>query len=201
MAGPFELPALPYADDALSPVISAQTVGLHHGKHHATYFNNLNNLAAGTELEGMSLEQVVVKSAGDDSMKGVFNNAGQAWNHIIYWEQFGLNGSRAPEGDLKAQIEAGWESFDGFKDAFTKAAAGVFGAGWCWLVADQGKLSIMGTSNADNPLAHGKQALLGIDVWEHAYYLDYQNRRPDHVKALLDQAINWSYVAERLSAA
>lgn len=200
MAGPFELPALPYAEDALAPIISAQTVGLHHGKHHKTYFDKLNGLVEGTELAEKSLEEVVMASKDGGKLQGVFNNAGQAWNHILYWEQFALNGTRTPAGDLAAKIDEKWGSFDAFKTAFTNASVGVFGSGWCWLIEDNGALDIMGTSNADNPMAHGKKTLMGVDVWEHAYYLDYQNRRPDHVTALLDSAVNWSYVADRLAA-
>lgn len=201
MSDPFTLPALPYAEDALVPVISAQTVNLHHSKHHQTYFTNLNGLVKGTSLAEKSLEDVVVASKKDPSLGKVFNNAGQAWNHILYWEQFSLSGDRMPSGKLKELVERDFGSFEQMKEQFAATTVGVFGSGWGWLVLDQGRLDIMGTSNADNPLAHGKTALAGIDVWEHAYYLDYQNRRPDHVKMVLDSAINWGYVRERLEQA
>lgn len=194
----FTLPKLPYPEDALAPTISATTVGLHYGKHHAGYFKNLNDLVTGTELADMTLEQVVQKTGKDASMAKIFNNAGQAWNHIIYWEQMKPGGAKTPKGKLAEAIEAGFGSFDAFKENFVKTATGVFGSGWAWLIEENGKLNIVGTSNAMNPLVDGKKTLLGIDVWEHAYYLDYQNRRSDHVKAVLDNIINWDYVAERL---
>ncbi len=201
MSGPFSLPALPYAEDALAPVISAQTVGLHYGKHHKTYFDKLNGLVDGTDMADMSLEEVVLKSKDGGALQGVFNNAGQAWNHILYWEQFHAQGARTPAGKLADMIERDFGSFDAMKEQFVNTAANVFGSGWAWLVLDGGKLSLMGTSNADNPLAHGKTALCGLDVWEHAYYLDYQNLRPKHCQAVLDGLVNWSYVGEKLEAA
>lgn len=197
-AHPFELPSLPYEEGALAPTISSQTVGLHYGKHHATYFKNLNSLVEGTEFADLSLEEVVQKSFGNKEYQKIFNNGGQAWNHIIYWEEMTPGGARQPSGALAQKLEEHFGGFDPFKDQFVQAAGGVFGSGWAWLVESNGALTIEGMSNAENPLAHGKNTLLGIDVWEHAYYLDYQNRRPDYVKAVLDNLINWDYVAERL---
>lgn len=201
MAGPFELPALPYAEDALTPVISAQTVSLHYGKHHKTYFDKLNGFIEGTAMAEMTLEELIIQSKGDDKLKGVFNNAGQAWNHILYWEQFAKSGARVPSATLSEFVERDFGSFDAMKAEFVACAANTFGSGWAWLVLNDNKLELLSTSNADNPLAHGKVALCGLDVWEHAYYLDYQNRRPDHCKAVLDEIVNWSYVGEKLEAA
>lgn len=201
MAGPFELPALPYAEDALTPVISAQTVSLHYGKHHKTYFDKLNGFVEGTAMAEMTLEELIIQSKGDDKLKGVFNNAGQAWNHILYWEQFAKSGARVPSATLSEFVERDFGSFDAMKAEFVACAANTFGSGWAWLVLNDNKLELLSTSNADNPLAHGKVALCGLDVWEHAYYLDYQNRRPDHCKAVLDEIVNWSYVGEKLEAA
>ena len=201
MAGPFELPALPYAEDALAPVISAQTVSLHYGKHHKTYFDKLNGFVEGTAMAEMTLEELIIQSKGDDKLKGVFNNAGQAWNHILYWEQFAKSGARVPSATLSEFVERDFGSFDAMKAEFVACAANTFGSGWAWLVLNDNKLELLSTSNADNPLAHGKVALCGLDVWEHAYYLDYQNRRPDHCKAVLDEIVNWSYVGEKLEAA
>ena len=199
MSQPFTLPALPFDENALAPTISAKTVGLHHGKHHAAYFNMLNTLSEGTQFADMALEDVVTGSFGNAEMQKIFNNAGQAWNHILYWNQMQPGGADAPSGELASKINDAFGGLDSFKEQFTAAAVGVFGSGWCWLVEENGGLTIMGTLNAENPLAHGKHALLGIDVWEHAYYLDYQNLRADHVKAVLDNLINWDFVADRLS--
>ena len=201
MAAPFELPALPYDDTALAPVIGQQTVQLHHGKHHKTYFDKLNPLVDGTEMADMSLEDVIRHSAGKADLAGVFNNAGQAWNHILYWEQFSTAGAREASGKLAEMIGRDFGSFGEMKDKLVATGAGVFGSGWAWLALDGDKLVTMGTGGGDNPLAHGKVALCGIDVWEHAYYLDYQNRRPDHIKAVLDDLVNWSFVGEKLDEA
>jgi len=193
----FNLPELPYGENDLSPVISSDTIQLHYGKHHQAYFNMLNNLAEGTKYNDMSLEDVVVHSFNDKEQK-IFNNAGQAWNHIIYWEQMKPGGENNPSGKLHSMIEDAFGGFDSFKDQFIQQSVGVFGSGWCWLVQNNDKLEIMGLPNAENPLAHGKNTLMGIDVWEHAYYLDYKNVRPDYVKALLEKSINWSFVADQL---
>ena len=184
----FNLPALPFGENDLSPVISADTVQLHYGKHHQAYFNMLNTLSEGTKYNDMSLEDVVVESFKDKEQK-IFNNAGQAWNHILYWEQMTPGGESAPSGKLHSMIEESFGDFDTFKDQFVQQSVGVFGSGWCWLIQSDSSLEIMGTPNGENPLAHGKHALMGIDVWEHAYYLDYKNVRPDYVKAILDNSI------------
>ena len=179
----FVLPALPYGASDLAPTISSDTVDLHYGKHHQAYFNMLNNFADGTKFMDMELDQVVVESF-QDGHKKVFNNAGLAWNHILYWEQMAPGGSNSPQGKLSEKINEAFGDFDTFKTDFTQQAVGVFGSGWAWLVEKDGKLELRGLPNAENPLAHGEHALMGIDVWEHAYYLDYKNVRPDYVKAV-----------------
>jgi len=198
-AGPFKQPPLPFKEDALAPTIGAETVGLHYGKHHKAYFDALNKLAAGTPYEAMTLAEVVVKSAAAKDA-AVFNQAGQAWNHNLYWEQFTPGGPKAPQGRLADAIGESFGDQAALVKAATEAAGKVFGSGWVWLVADAGRLELVGTSNADSPFAHGGQPLFGIDVWEHAYYLDYQNRRADHVKAVLETLVNWSVVSDRLGA-
>ncbi|WP_225767531.1 superoxide dismutase [Inquilinus sp. Marseille-Q2685] len=198
-SGPFKQPPLPFKEDALAPAIGAETVGLHYGKHHKAYFDALNKLAAGTPYESMTLAEVVVKSA-EAKDAAVFNQAGQAWNHNLYWEQFVPGGPKAPQGRLADAIGEAFGDQAGLVKATTEAAGKVFGSGWVWLVADAGKLTLVGTSNADSPFAHGGQPLFGIDVWEHAYYLDYQNRRADHVKAVMESLVNWSVVSDRLGA-
>lgn len=200
LADTFSQPPLPYPDTALAPAISARTVGLHYGAHHAGYFRNLNRLAADTPLESLTLEEVVVRASGQPSLQAVFNNAGQAWNHVVYWEQFRPGGPAAPEGRLAAAIDDAFGGFEPFKAALMGTAAGVFGSGWAWLEWHAGSLHLTGTRNADNPLARGRTALLGIDVWEHAYYLDYENRRGEHVNAVLESLVNWSVVADRMPA-
>jgi Fe-Mn family superoxide dismutase len=196
-----QLPALPYSLDALEPHISARTLEFHHGKHHAAYVTNLNNLVAGSDLEGQSLEDTILAVAGDASKAGVFNNAAQVWNHTFYWQGMKPGGGGAPTGDLAAKIDADFGSFDAFKEQFKAAGATQFGSGWAWLVLDNGTLKITKTGNADLPLAHGQKALLTMDVWEHAYYLDYQNRRPDYMTTFLDKLVNWDFVAANLAAA
>jgi superoxide dismutase, Fe-Mn family len=197
---PFTLPRLPYADDALSPVVSANTISFHHGKHHAAYVNKLNELVAGTPYEALSLEEIIVRSAKDKeaSAKPIFNNAAQVWNHTFYWHSMTPAGS-TPAGKMKDALEKSFGGLDAFKKAFTAAAVGQFGSGWAWLVKGKdGALKIETTSNADTPIAHGGTPLLVADVWEHAYYLDYQNRRPDHVAAWLDKLANWSFAEKNL---
>lgn len=188
----FELPPLPYAQDALEPVISANTLSFHYGKHHQAYVNNLNNLIKGTKFEnGYTLEQIIMESDG-----GIFNNAAQVWNHTFYWESLG-KGSATPQGELLKTIERDFGSFEKFKEMFSDASVKLFGSGWAWLVKDkEGKLSIRQTSNAANPLKEGFTPLLTCDVWEHAYYLDYQNRRPDYVKSFWD-IVNWNRIESR----
>ena len=196
-----QLPALPYDLDALEPHISRSTLEFHHGKHHAAYVTNLNNLVAGTDLEGKSLEETITAVAGDAAKAGIFNNAAQVWNHSFYWQGIKAGGGGAPSGDLAAKIEADFGSFDAFKEQFKTAGATQFGSGWAWLVLDGGTLKVTKTANADLPLAHGQKALLTMDVWEHAYYLDYQNRRPDYMTTFLDKLVNWDFVAANLAAA
>jgi Fe-Mn family superoxide dismutase len=196
-----QLPALPYDLDALEPHISRSTLEFHHGKHHAAYVTNLNNLVAGTELEGQSLEDTITAVAGDATKAGIFNNAAQVWNHSFYWQCIKAGGGGTPSGDLAAKIDADFGSFDAFKEQFKTAGATQFGSGWAWLVLDDGTLKVTKTANADLPLAHGQKALLTMDVWEHAYYLDYQNRRPDYMSTYLDKLVNWDFVAANLAAA
>ena len=187
------LPELPYAKDALEPHISAETLEYHHGKHHNTYVTNLNNLIPGTEFEDMALEDIIKKSSG-----GVFNNAAQVWNHTFYWNCLSPNGGGAPSGELAAGIDAAFGSFDAFKEAFSKSAATNFGSGWTWLVKDgSGKLEIVNTSNAANPMTDGKTPILTCDVWEHAYYIDYRNARPKYVEAFWN-LVNWDFAASNL---
>ncbi|MFI5001898.1 MAG: superoxide dismutase [Reyranellales bacterium] len=196
----FTLPKLPYAENALEPVISARTISFHYGKHHAAYVTKLNELVAGTSYEGLSLEDVVRRSAKDDaaSAKAIFNNADQAWNHDFYWHSMAPN-SGPPAGKIKEALATGFGGLKEFKEAFAKAAVAQFGSGWAWLVKGKdGTLKIATTSNADSPIAHGETPLLTIDVWEHAYYLDYQNRRPDYVAAWLDKLANWSFAEKNL---
>jgi Fe-Mn family superoxide dismutase len=199
-AAPFAQPPLPFAENALEPVISARTVGLHYGKHHKGYFDKLNDLVKGTHYESMTLEEVVRGSARSEKDRKIFNNAAQAWNHVVYWDVLKPGGPQRPEGALAAAIEESFGGFDAFKAQILATSDGVFGTGWVWLTKDKGKLVLRGYQDADNPMASGKPAYLGIDVWEHAYYLDYENRRGQHVAALVDKAINWGVVEERLKA-
>ncbi len=181
-----EFPALPYASDALEPYISTTTMEFHYGKHHKAYVDNLNKLIAGTPFADLSLEEIIKETAGNEKFQAIFNNAAQAWNHNFFWHCMSADGGKAPKGVLLKKIEDAFGSYDQFCEDFTNAAVSQFGSGWAWLVEDKdGKLSIMKTANADTPLAHGLKALLTVDVWEHAYYLDYQNRRADFVKTFL----------------
>ena len=185
------LPALPYAIDALAPTISKETLEFHHGKHHQTYVTNLNNLIPGTEFESASLEEIVKKSSG-----GIFNNAAQIWNHTFYWNSLSPKGGGQPAGALAAAITAKWGSFDAFKDAFTKSAVGNFGSSWTWLVKKaDGSLDIVNTSNAATPVTGTDKPLLTCDLWEHAYYIDYRNRRPDYMAAFWS-LVNWDFAAK-----
>jgi Fe-Mn family superoxide dismutase len=197
----FELPPLPYAKDALEPHMSAQTLEFHHGKHHNTYVTNLNNLVKDTPLADKSLEEIILAVAGDASKAGVFNNAAQVWNHTFFWNGMKPNGGGEPTGDLKAAIDAAFGSYEKFKEEFKQAGATQFGSGWAWLVVADGKLAITKTANAELPMTKGQTALLTCDVWEHAYYLDYQNRRPDFLSTFLDSLVNWDFVAENLAKA
>ena len=195
------LPALPYGLDALEPNISRSTLEFHHGKHHAAYVTNLNNLVAGTDLEAKSLEDTITAVAGDAGKAGVFNNAAQVWNHSFYWQCMKPGGGGQPSGALAEKINADFGSYEAFVEQFKTAGATQFGSGWAWLVLDGGTLKVTKTANADLPLAHGQKALLTMDVWEHAYYLDYQNRRPDYMTTYLEKLVNLDFVAANLAAA
>ena len=192
------LPPLPWAEDALDPVISARTISFHYGKHHKTYVDNLNKLIAGTELESLPLEKIIAAVAGKADKTEIFNNAAQAWNHDFYWRSLRPSGGGEPPAALKQWIESSFATLDACKKELATAATKQFGSGWAWLVQDHGKLKVVSTSNADNPLTKGTTPLLTIDVWEHAYYLDYQNKRADHVNAVLDRLINWGFAADNL---
>ena len=196
-AAPFEQPPLPYAEDALAPIISARTVGLHYGVHHAGYFETLNERVTGTDYADMTLEEVVAESGKRDD-DPIFSQAGQAWNHVLYWDQF-ADGPAEPEGAFADAVASGFGDLAGLKSAITDAAGDVFGTGWVWLVDDGGTLAIEGMEDAGNPVPQGRTALMGIDVWEHAYYLDYENRRKEHVTAVLDDLVNWRFVGERMA--
>jgi superoxide dismutase, Fe-Mn family len=199
-SGPIALPALPYADNALDPVISANTLGFHYGKHHKAYVDNLNKAIAATPLADQPLEKIIAATAGQPEKAGVFNNAAQVWNHTFYWHSLRPGGGGAPPVSLTGPIERDFGSLENLKKELLAAAMSQFGSGWAWLVADAaGKLLVTKTANADTPVAHGQKALLTIDVWEHAYYLDYQNRRADYVTAVLDRLINWQFAADNFA--
>ncbi|MEN6508671.1 MAG: superoxide dismutase [Smithella sp.] len=192
------LPELPYAKDALAPYISANTLEFHYGKHHKTYVDNLNKLVAGTDLEGKTLEEIIANSVKDPAKAGIFNNAAQVWNHSFYWKCLKPQGGGVPTGAIAARIDTAFGSYDKFTEELKNAGVTQFGSGWAWLVQDGNDLKITKTPNADTPLAHGQKALLTIDVWEHAYYLDYQNRRPDYLTAVIQNLINWDFVNSNL---
>jgi Fe-Mn family superoxide dismutase len=196
---PHILQSLPYADNALEPVISAKTIGFHYGKHHKGYVDNLNKLIAGTEFADLPLEKIITKTAGKADKTAIFNNAAQTWNHTFYWKSMRLKGGGEPPTALKQKIAASFGSVDACKKELSTAAMAQFGSGWVWLVLDGDKLKVVKTSNADVPLTTGIKPLLTIDVWEHAYYLDYQNRRADYVNAVLDKLINWDFAADNLA--
>ena len=200
----FSLPDLPYAKDALAPHISSDTLDYHYGKHHAAYVNNLNGLIEGTDLAHESLENVIKSVAGDDSKIGIFNNAAQVWNHTFYWHCMKPGGGDKPTGDLAARIDADFGSYDALVDEMKKAGAPQFGSGWAWLVLNTktNKLEVTKTANAETPLTNDHHVpLLTCDVWEHAYYLDYQNKRPDYLGIFFDHLVNWDFAAENLSKA
>lgn len=190
------LPPLPYAEDALEPVISARTLSFHYGKHHQGYVNNLNKLIADTDWAGLDLETIVLKSAKASDKQAVFNNAAQVWNHTFYWKSLRPNGGGEPPKVFKDKVEASFGSLQACKDALMDAAKTQFGSGWAWLVKDGEKLKVVKTGNAGTPLTEGMKPLLTIDVWEHAYYLDYQNRRAAYLETLMDKLINWQFAAE-----
>lgn len=192
------LPQLPYEKGALAPYISANTLEFHYGKHHKTYVDNLNKLVAATDLEGKTLEDIIIAAAKDPSKAGIFNNAAQVWNHSFYWQCLKPQGGGAPTGAVAAKINAAFGTYDKFVEELKNAGVTQFGSGWAWLVLDGNDLKITKTPNADTPLAHGQKALLTIDVWEHAYYLDYQNRRPDYLATVIQNLINWDFVNANL---
>jgi Fe-Mn family superoxide dismutase len=196
---PLSLPPLPYAENALEPVISAKTLSFHYGKHHKTYVENANKLIAGTELADRPLEEIVTATAGKSDRIAIFNNAAQAWNHNFYWQSLKPNGGGDPPAALKHKIEESFGSVDAFKKELSASAVAQFGSGWAWLVLEGPKLKIVKTANADTPIASGGKPLLTIDVWEHAYYLDYQNKRADHVNAVIDKLLNWEFAAQNLA--
>jgi superoxide dismutase, Fe-Mn family len=198
-AAMYTLPALPYKDDALAPVISANTLGFHYGKHHKAYVDNLNGLMKDTpDLAALPLEDLIKKTAGDSAKTGHFNNAAQVWNHTFYWNSMRPKGGGAPTGKMLELVNASFGDYGKFKEAFLAAGKTQFGSGWVWLVLDGTKLAVEKTGNADSPMARGKKCLLTCDVWEHAYYLDYQNRRPDYVTAFLDSLVNWEFAQQNL---
>lgn len=190
----FQLPDLPYAYDALQPYMSSETLEFHHDKHHKAYVDNGNKLLEGSGLAGKSLEEIVKGSFGQN--QGLFNNAGQHYNHVHFWQWMKPNGGGKIPGALETRIKEDLGGVEAFKEAFIQAGITQFGSGWCWLAVKNGKLEIMKTPNGENPLVHGATPLLGCDVWEHSYYIDYRNRRPDYLKAFVENLVNWEYVAE-----
>ena len=197
-AAPVVLPPLPWAEGALAPVISANTISFHYGKHHQGYVTNLNKLTGGTPFADQSVEQIVRATAGKVDQAAIFNNAAQVWNHTFYWQSLRPNGGGEPPAALKAKMEASFGSVAACREELTKAATSQFGSGWAWLVADGDALKVVKTGNADTPLTGAMRPLVTIDVWEHAYYLDYQNRRADYVAAVLDKLINWEFALQNL---
>jgi Fe-Mn family superoxide dismutase len=197
----YELPALPYEYTALEPHISKSTLEFHHDKHHAAYVTNFNAAVEGTDLANLSIEEVIKTVADDASKAGIFNNAAQAWNHTFYWNCIKPNGGGTPSGALADKIKADFGSFENFVAEFKKAGATQFGSGWAWLVLDNGTLKVTKTGNAGNPITSGQTPLLTMDVWEHAYYLDYQNKRPAYIDTFVEKLINWDFVAENFAKA
>ena len=197
----FTLPPLPYADNALEPVISANTISFHYGKHHKTYVDNLNNLAKGTEFENATLESVVNATAGKADKAPLFNNAAQIWNHTFYWHSMRHGGGGKPSGKLAQMIDAAFGNYDEFRKQFSATTVSQFGSGWGWLVVDGGALKVVKTGNAEVPFTKGQKPLLTIDVWEHAYYLDHQNKRAAYVDAVIDRLLNWDFAAANLAKA
>jgi len=194
------LPDLPFAKDALAPFISANTLDFHHGKHHKAYVDNLNKLIAGTDLEKKSLEEIIKIVAKDPAKASIFNNAAQVWNHSFYWQCLKKPGGGSPTGKIAAKINSVWGNYEKFVEELKNAGVTQFGSGWAWLILDGDQLKITKTANADTPIPHGQKPLLTIDVWEHAYYLDYQNRRPDYLAAVIQNLINWDFVNANLAS-
>lgn len=195
----FTLPELPYAYDALQPYMSKETLEFHHDKHHQAYVTNGNNLMKGTEFEGQSVEEVVKNSFGKN--QGLFNNAGQHYNHVHFWKWMKPNGGGKPSGSLERAIMDSFGSLEKMSEAFIQAGVTQFGSGWAWLAVREGKIEVAKTPNGENPLVHGAVPILGVDVWEHSYYIDYRNRRPDYLKAFMDNLVNWDHVQELYDAA
>jgi superoxide dismutase, Fe-Mn family len=191
---PIALPDLPYEKDALAPHISLNTLAFHHGKHHNAYVTNLNKLIEGTDLTSATIEDIIKKTVNDADKAGIFNNAAQVWNHTFYWQSMKPNGGGLPTGDIAEKINADFEGYDNFIEQLKNAGLTQFGSGWAWLILKNNKLEIMKTSNADTPIAHGVKPLLTVDVWEHAYYLDYQNGRGNYLDAFINNLINWEFV-------
>jgi len=198
-ASPLVLPPLPYAENALEPIITAKTMSFHYGKHHKAYVDNLNKLIAGTEYAALSLEKIITSTAGKPEKAAIFNNAAQNWNHTFYWKSMSPKGGGEPPAALKRKIEASFGSVDACKKELAGAAVAQFGSGWAWLVLEGDKLKVVKTANADIPMTKGLKPVLVIDVWEHAYYLDYQNRRVDYANAVLDKLINWEFALQNVS--
>lgn len=196
----FTLPELPYAINALEPHITQRTLEFHHGKHHNAYVVNLNKLLETSDLAGKSLEEIILASAKDTAKAGIFNNSAQIWNHTFYWRSMKPNGGGAPTGAIAKKIEEDFGSYEKFVEEFKTAGATQFGSGWAWLVLDGGKLKVTKTPNADLPMAHGQKAILTMDVWEHAYYIDFQNRRPDYITTFLEHLVNWDFANSNLAA-
>ena len=194
----FELPKLDYANNGLSPIMSEETLDLHHGKHHQTYITNLNNFIKDTDMAESSLEEIIIKTSKDSSKAGIFNNASQHWNHILFWKCMKPNGGGTMPPKLEKKIVSDFGSVDQFKKDFTQAGITQFGSGWCWLSIKDGKLVVTKTANAINPLVDGMKPILGCDVWEHSYYIDFRNRRPDYMNAFIDKLIDWEFVASQL---
>ena len=194
----FPLPPLPYSDNDLEPVISSNTIGFHYGKHHKGYVDNLNNLISGKKYVKMPLENIISVTAGNDELLAIYNNAAQAWNHTFYWHSLTPDGGGEPSGQLKKIIDDSFGSVQECKKQLADAAITQFASGWAWLIYDGQEISIMKTGNADNPMIHGFRPLLTIDVWEHAYYLDYQNRRSDYVNAVIEKLLNWEFASKNL---
>ena len=195
---PFELPTLPYGKNALAPHISENTINYHYGKHHQAYVTNLNNLISGTDLADKSLEEIIKISANDKTKAGIFNNSAQVWNHTFYWHSMKPNGGGKPSGEVLKHIESDFGSYENFVTEFKNAGATQFGSGWAWLVLDSGKLKVVKTGNAETPLTTSAKPLMTMDVWEHAYYLDFQNARPTYIDTFLNHLVNWDFVNENL---
>ena len=194
----FELPKLDYAKNALAPIMSEETLDLHHGKHHQTYITNLNNFIKDTDMAGMSLEEIVHNSSKDKSKAGIFNNASQHWNHELFWKCMKPNGGGSMPKKLEDRIKSDLGSIEEFKKQFIQAGITQFGSGWCWLSISNGKLVVSKTPNAENPLIHNMKPILGCDVWEHSYYVDYRKRRPEYLENFFEKLVNWEFVESQL---